>query len=456
MELPKEYLERMQALLGEEYPDYLDSFTAPRVTSLRANTQKISPKELKERLPFLEEAVPWAPEGFYFREGTPSKHPYYFAGLYYLQEASAMAPGAMLPVTPGDRVLDLCGAPGGKATHLGARLAGSGVLYANDLSASRAQAMVKNLERFGIRNCYVTAEAPEKLAEHFPFFFDKILVDAPCSGEGMFRREPAMVKDWVQRGPSYYQPLQRGILTSAAAMLRPGGMLLYSTCTFSREEDEENVEWLLQTCPDLSLVSLPDGCGLSEGDLPGAGRIWPQRARGEGHFLALLQKSRDSGEKGEKTGGGEPGRRCGCKGRRTLAEAAADFAPLLSGEWRDKPVTEEKDALYLLPEGTEKTAGIRYLRTGLLLGTRKNGRFTPSPALALALSGDAFENCVDFSGQDGRVIRYLKGETVTGEGALSKGGDGWTLVLVDGFPLGWAKRSGSALKNKYPPGWRWQ
>lgn len=462
MELPKEYLVRMQELLGEEYPEYLDSFSKARVTALRTNTRKISPEELKARMPFLEESVPWAPEGFYFSGGktkdsaqvTPAKHPYYFAGLYYLQEASAMSPGAMLPVEPGDRVLDLCGAPGGKATHLGARLAGTGVLFANDISASRAQAMVKNLELFGIENSYVTAETPEKLAQSFPSYFDKILVDAPCSGEGMFRRESAMVKDWVQKGPSYYQPVQREILTSAVSMLEPGGMLLYSTCTFSREEDEDNVAWLLRTFPELTVLPLPGNRGFSEGFLPGTGRIWPQRARGEGHFLALLQKE-GGGNRGkavEETQDWTGKQRSG----RTFAEAAPDFAPLFGSAWQDKPVSEEKDSLYLLPEGAQKRAGIRYLRTGLFLGSRKNGRFTPSPALALALQKEDFSNRVDFSGSDGRVIRYLKGETVACEGVPSSGEDGWTLVLVDGFPLGWAKRSKDTLKNKYHPGWRWQ
>ncbi|WP_434309038.1 RsmB/NOP family class I SAM-dependent RNA methyltransferase [Hominifimenecus sp. rT4P-3] len=455
MELPNDYLRRMEAMLGAEYSDYLASFSDQRVTSLRTNTRKIQPEDLKSRLPFLEEAVPWASEGFYFQEGVPSKHPYYFAGLYYLQEASAMSPGAMLPIVPGDRVLDLCGAPGGKATHLGARLAGTGVLFANDISASRAQAMVKNLELSGIGNCYVTAETPEKLAENFPSYFDKILVDAPCSGEGMFRRDPAIIKDWIERGPAYYQPIQREILTSAVKMLRPGGMLLYSTCTFSKEEDEDNVSWLLHDFPEIKLQPIPQRPGISEGFLPGTGRIWPHRVRGEGHFLALFQKE-TAGEARFSKEAAVHGQPFYQKKSRPFSVAAPDFAPILSGEWGERPVWEEKGNLYFLPPEAEKKARIRYLRTGLFLGTCKDGRFTPSPALALVLKPDEYPNRVDFSASDERAIRYLKGETVTCEGSSCAGADGWTLVLFDGFPLGWAKRNKTTLKNKYNPGWRWQ
>lgn len=464
MELPEEYLKRMRQILKDAFPAYLASLEEERVRSLRVNTGKIQPDRLRQLLPFLGDAVEWCPEGIYIRDGNLSKHPYYGAGLYYLQEASAMAPGAFLPVEPGDWVLDLCGAPGGKATQLGVRLGGTGLLAANDISASRAQAMVKNLELFGIPNCLVTAEPPDRLAAAFPESFHKILVDAPCSGEGMFRRDASLVRDWERRGPQYYQPLQREILSQAVSMLRPGGQLLYSTCTFSLEEDEENVCWLLHTFPDLALVPLPPEHGICAGEVPGTLRLWPHRVRGEGHFLALFRKQ--SAEEGSSGAAALSSRLFASAPRfkgaddrgktLSLAQAAPEFAPLLGPRWQTLPLTEQRDNLYWLPPGFPHTAGLRCLRTGLLLGSRKKGRFQPSQAWAMALRQEDFGAWVDYSPADTRVLRYLKGETITCQDVPVSGPEGWVLVCAGGFPLGWAKRSGDTLKNKYNPGWRWQ
>ena len=221
--LPESFQIQMQALLGDEYGAYLESFDVPPGVGLRVNTAKWSPADAAGHLNVPLRPVPWTDNGFYCdgRERL-AKDPYYYAGLYYLQEPSAMAPARFLPVKPGDRVLDLCAAPGGKSTELGVRLRGEGLLWANDISSSRAKALLKNLERFGVANLCVSSETPERLAERYPGFFDSVLVDAPCSGEGMFRRDPDMVKDWEKRGPAYYAPLQREILRQAAALLRPG------------------------------------------------------------------------------------------------------------------------------------------------------------------------------------------------------------------------------------------
>ena len=234
----------MKAILGEEYDDFLAGFEKPRHYGLRVNTAKITVEEFKELVPFHLTQIPWVENGFYYEEeDAPTRHPYYYAGLYYLQEPSAMAPAALLPVDPGDRVLDLCAAPGGKSTELGARLKGQGLLVSNDISNSRAKALLKNLELAGVSNLCVTSETPEKLADVFGPFFDKILVDAPCSGEGMFRKDPDLIKSWQEHGPSYYAPIQRQILSQAVRMLKPGGYLLYSTCTFAACEDEDTVHW---------------------------------------------------------------------------------------------------------------------------------------------------------------------------------------------------------------------
>ena len=243
MYLPLEYVEKMKALLGEtEFAAYLDSFVEGRFYGLRANTLKITPEALQEKGIFGLKPIPWCASGFYYDgEERPAKHPYYHAGLYYLQEPSAMSPAAILPIEEGDFVLDLCAAPGGKTTQLGARLQGSGLLVANDISAGRAKTLLKNVELAGIRNAVVLSETPERIAQRLPLFFDKILVDAPCSGEGMFRKEPDMVKSWNQEMLDFCRTEQAKILEACAPMLKPGGMLLYSTCTFSPEENEKSI-----------------------------------------------------------------------------------------------------------------------------------------------------------------------------------------------------------------------
>lgn len=236
-QLPEEYLQHMKCLLGEEeYLNYIKSFDNGRYQGLRANGIKLAPEELKDLAPWTLEKIPWIPNGFYYDENVkPAKDPYYYAGLYYLQEPSAMTPASTLPVNPGDRVLDLCAAPGGKSTELGAKLKGKGILISNDISNSRAKALLKNLELAGVSNFCVTSESPERLSQCFPEFFDKILVDAPCSGEGMFRKERDMIKEWMERGPSHYAKIQKGIMEEAVKMLKPGGYLMYSTCTFSMD-----------------------------------------------------------------------------------------------------------------------------------------------------------------------------------------------------------------------------
>ena len=256
MNVPVKYTK--QSLLGAEYGAYLDSLEQERFFGLRANTLKISPETLAEKGLFRIAPVPWCAEGFYYDgKERPAKHPYYHAGLYYLQEPSAMTPAAALPVSKGDRVLDLCAAPGGKTTQLAAKLGRTGVLFANDVSAGRAKTLLKNVELAGIRNAVVLSERPERLAEKFPGFFDKILVDAPCSGEGMFRKEPEMVKSWNDAMLDFCRKEQAKILEACAGLLCSGGLLLYSTCTFSLEENEESISVFLQNHPEFRTHPIP-------------------------------------------------------------------------------------------------------------------------------------------------------------------------------------------------------
>lgn len=454
VQLPEAFEKRMQELLGAEYESFAKGYETEHAAGLRVNTMKLSPEEFAAAAPVSVRPIPWISNGFYYDADAaqPAKHPYYFAGLYYIQEPSAMTPAAVLPVQPGERVLDLCAAPGGKSTELAAKLCGKGVLVSNDISNSRAKALLKNLELFGTKNAVVISEPPAKLAERFTGYFDKILVDAPCSGEGMFRKSPAIMKNWEQYGVLYYQKLQREILPSAVRMLRPGGMLLYSTCTFSPEEDEDTLAFLLREFPELSMADTQLSYeGFSQGrpewvngpeEIKKAIRIWPHRMEGEGHFVALLKKSETAAAEAPVYETVKPAK---------LSEEAKEFLSRLGIALDDSRIIAREDRLYLLPEKLPSLSGLRILRSGLLLGEMKKNRFEPSQALASALKASEYNNCYLLSAEDEEVIRYLKCETITAKTEIR---DGFVLVCVDGYPLGWGKAVKGVIKNKYLPGWR--
>ncbi|MGL5435413.1 MAG: RsmF rRNA methyltransferase first C-terminal domain-containing protein [Lachnospiraceae bacterium] len=460
MKLPEAFLDNMKQLLGEEYDAWLASYDEEPVPGLRINLTKCDCLSWENQInPFSTARIPWTANGYYYQsEEKPSRHPFYYAGLYYLQEPSAMLPAQLLPVHPGDRVLDICAAPGGKSTELAARLAGEGLLVANDISNSRAQALLKNLELFGISNMLVTSEAPDKLADTFGRFFDKILVDAPCSGEGMFRKDPALIRSWEDRGPEYYVPIQREILKQSVRMLAPGGYLLYSTCTFASAEDEDNINWLLEQEPSLELSAIP----LFDGAEPGADgspviRLFPHKIKGEGHFAALLRKKEETEPAEGDHAFTDRNPAAGNEKELRFLDKETDLSAFL--DQLGRPLDRSRmmirnDQIYYLPAMFDRRWKLRYLRTGLLLGECRRGRFGPSQALAMALSQQDFCNTLSFSSADERTIRYLKGETVAvyDHEHIDKG---WCLVCVDGFPLGWAKSNGRTLKNKYYPGWRW-
>ena len=447
MKLPERFEQEMKELLREDYPAYRDSLSVPPGHGLRVNENRISTEDflmLWEKsggAPLLP--VPWIHNGFFVpEEASLSGHPFYHAGLYYLQDPSAMTPAEVLPVEAGDYVLDLCAAPGGKATELCAKLRGTGLLYANDISASRAKALKKNLELFGAQQAFVTAEEPERLAEHFPEFFDKVLIDAPCSGEGMFRVQPKMMQYWEENGPEAYAPVQKELLESAAKLLRPGGLLLYSTCTFSVLEDEAQIDGFLQRHPEFSFEpaaayegfsSLPDRYGLRT-DPRSEIRIYPHRMRGEGQFLALLRK-------------------------------AGEHVP-----YPPRPVLpwSRKEEQYLLPEGHLPVPGIHYLMTGLFLGTKKKERMEYAQSCAMTRTKENWPVCLDLPLSDARVLKYLRQETLAlteeeaerlsaapsgrPSGKKEKAPD--VLVMTEGLPLGFARRSGLILKNRRNPAWR--
>ncbi|MBU5470320.1 RsmB/NOP family class I SAM-dependent RNA methyltransferase [Falcatimonas sp. MSJ-15] len=458
MNLPKQFTDSMKVLLKDEYEDYIKSFEEPRIYGLRVNTSKISVEDFLKISPFKLRQIPWIENGFFYSEDDrPAKHPYYFAGLYYLQEPSAMTPANLLPVTPGERVLDLCAAPGGKSTELAAKLAGEGLLVSNDISATRAKALLKNLELFGISNMAVVCEMPQKLAEYFPEYFDKILIDAPCSGEGMFRKDNKLIKAWLSNGPEFYSNLQKTIVTEAVKMLKPGGLMIYSTCTFSMCEDEQQIQYILDQCPEMSVVPLEKKEGFCDGmyelagtskETKGCVRLFPHKIEGEGHFVALLKKD---GELKEDLNGKRL--------ESNVKKVPEEITEFLKHIYRDYNMDELQifdTRAYIVPKELGSLKGLKYLRTGLLLGEIKKNRFEPSQALAMSLKMNEFDSVIDLNVDDARVIKYLKGETIDVDDIQTARDSGWQLVCVDGCPLGFGKLVNGTLKNKYLSGWRWQ
>ncbi len=459
--LPEAFLERMKGMLKEEFEAFLESFGEERSFGLRVNEGKISCEEFEEKVPFPVERIPWVKNGYFYKEESrPSRCAFYQAGLYYLQEPSAMTPAECLPVEPGEYVLDLCAAPGGKATALGAKLKGQGILAANDISTSRARALLRNIELFGIPNVCVLSEPPERLKRVFPEFFHKILLDAPCSGEGMFRKEEALARDWSPEKSEKLSLLQKDLILTAWDMLRPGGMLLYSTCTFAPCEDEGVISHLLSRHPEAEVLPLPEYQGFSKG-VPAWGggeealcrcvRIFPHKMKGEGHFLALIKK---------------PGAAL-MDPPAVFREFSGDARKWIDGFFREIGLTSlggqpfdwsrvevRGEKVYYLPPAALPLRGLNFLRNGLYLGDLKKNRFEPSQPLALAIRKEEAQRILSLDLHDERLKRYLKGETLEiapGEAAASKG---WHLLCAEGYPLGFGKLVNQVLKNKYPAGWR--
>lgn len=509
--LPEKFLERMQNMLGEEYPAFLESLSGKRYRALRLNPLKTRIQEGKEKLPFALSPVPWTKNGFYYEEEEqPGKHPYHEAGLYYIQEPSAMAPvpclmeertsaaaipeqqedvsAAVIPeqqeehvsaaVMPeqqeehvsSERILDLCAAPGGKSTQIAEYMRGRGMLITNEIHPQRAKILSENIERMGISNAIVLNETPESLSKKFIAFFDRILVDAPCSGEGMFRKNDNAGEEWSEENVALCAERQDGILDCAATMLKPGGRLVYSTCTFAPAEDEGSVSRFLEAHPDFYLEKEE--------------RLMPHKVKGEGHFLAVLH--REGGQlSSAATAGTEKSLALkDCKEFLDFAKEALTIPveELTAG----KILLRFGEQLYLAPAETPSLRGLKVLRPGLHLGTVKKNRFEPSHALALFLKKEQVVNGINLAGDGTAVRKYLEGQTltigagcdvemadiitrgrtaaeqadtITREGRSAGQADvsmpkGWCLVCVDGYSLGWGKAAGAVLKNHYPKGLR--
>ena len=483
--LPEKFLERMQNMLGEEYPAFLESLSGKRYRALRLNPLKTRIQEGKEKLPFALSPVPWTKNGFYYEEEEqPGKHPYHEAGLYYIQEPSAMAPvpclmeepasAAAIPeqqedvsaaATPeqqeepvsSERILDLCAAPGGKSTQIAEYMRGRGMLITNEIHPQRAKILSENIERMGISNAIVLNETPESLSKRFIAFFDRILVDAPCSGEGMFRKNDNAGEEWSEENVALCAERQDGILDCAATMLKPGGRLVYSTCTFAPAEDEGSVSRFLETHPDFCLEKEE--------------RLMPHKIKGEGHFLAVLH--REGGQLSSAATAGTE-KSLTLKDCREFLDFAKEALTIPAEELTEgKILLRFGEQLYLAPAETPSLRGLKVLRPGLHLGTVKKNRFEPSHALALFLKKEQVVHAVNLVCDGTAVRKYLEGQTLTiGEGCdvemahiITRGRmaaeqadvslpKGWCLVCVDGYSLGWGKAAGAVLKNHYPKGLR--
>ncbi len=439
--LPREFCDKMQRLLDAEYSAFLAAYDQPAVAGLRINPLKTP---MPPALPFSLTPVPWAKDGYYYPQNQrPGLHPWHEAGLYYLQEPSAMAPVSLLQPQPGERILDLCAAPGGKSTQIAAAMQNRGLLISNEIHPKRAQILSRNMERMGVTCGIVLSEHPAKLAKRFGGYFHRILVDAPCSGEGMFRREPEAAAQWQPDSPSACRRRQGEILSSAAAMLMPGGRLVYSTCTFSPEENEGTIADFLTHHPEFSLVAAdqpwfssgrPSWISCGHPELTLTCRLWPHKLKGEGHFAAVLQKQ-----------GGETGLLPPMREDPLPTEYAAFCGESLSVSLPGKPWMMGQTLCYL-PQQTPSLDGLNVLRAGLIVGTVQKGRFIPGHALALHLS-DGVQK-VNFAPDSQEIGLYLQGST------LPTSCTGWTLVCAGGLSLGWAKGAGGTLKNHYPKGLR--
>lgn len=440
MNLPIEFCERMRELTGDEYDDFIKSYDTQINKGVRINTLKCS-----DSLPILNscEKIQWCEDGYYADNlSINGNHPYHASGVLYFQEPSAMAVACGMPIDENPKILDLCAAPGGKTTHIGARMKNCGLLVSNEIIPKRASILSENVERIGLTNTIVTNESPRKLSERFEGFFDGIIVDAPCSGEGMFRKEPQAVEEWSVNHTLSCAVRQKNILDDAYKMLKCGGYIMYSTCTFSYDENELVVQYMIdkynmQLCHIDGLDMLSNGIGEGMQDCR---RIFPHRNKGEGHFMALLRRTEEI----------KPAK-VHQKKKEKQKNAQLDLAVKLYREFETNALNTKLDGefvlfgdnLYLMPEYINLDK-LRVLRCGLHLGIIKRNRFEPSHALSHALPADTYINRIEFSLNSDEIKRYMHGET------LSNSTNGWCIITTDGYSIGWGKGSNGIIKNHYP------
>ena len=459
--LPEDYHSLIQRLLGDDAPRFFQAMIEASHSGLRLNPKKTRISFLEKSLGVPFQPAPWEENGYSYPDYPGlGKHPFHAAGLYYLQEPSAMAPVGILDPQPGERILDLCAAPGGKTTQILDRMKGEGYLLANDPNPRRVQALARNIERWGARNIAVVSETPDRLSDHFGEYFDRVLVDAPCSGEGTFRSHPAEIKKWSLKYVNRCATIQDEILWYASKMVRPGGTLVYSTCTFNQEENEGVIERFLSKRTEFSLESFPQKPGFSSGkpltrqekfDLTKTVRIWPHLAPGEGHFIARLRKA---GE-GENTPqlAETQGKEASTEKieiyrdfyQNTLVETAntADLAP------DNSHLEVFGSQLYFISPNAPSLRGLNVIHWGYWMGNFRSGRFIPSPALASGMNPADIQTVLEFSLDDPQLKTYLRGSPIKIQEGWDKPRD-WVLVCAEGTPIGWGKIQGDRLKSHFP------
>ena len=458
--LPEIFINQMKQLLGGEYVPFISSYDDQSKKAIRLNRLKKSISgEMCAPYDKSCQSLPWCPEGFtYPPDARPAKTISYHAGIFYIQEPSAMLPVEILGVETGMKVLDLCAAPGGKSTQIAGHLQGEGLLVSNDSSPSRIHALVKNIERAGVTNAIVLTEQPWKLAQRFGGYFDRVLVDAPCSGEGMFRRDKDVVKAYAANKPEVCSAMQKEILHHAAGMLKPGGLLVYSTCTFNTTENEDVVRFFLERHRDFSLKSIDhDALGLPQvkeldAGLPFTARVWPHLSPGEGHFVALLEKNSDEVLTQKLAGKIGAAQRKPVANNTSAKEFQAFCQNFLCKQFQQENIIIQGLNIYVAPFAPE-LSGLRVARTGWHVGSVAKDRFTPSHALAMGLAkGDV---CFSVELTEGDAWRYLKGESLAQSAGLDASAreKPWVLVCHHSHPLGWARLVGGRLKNQLPVGW---
>lgn len=446
-QLPTAFTSRMKELLEDEYSEFLECYDSNNFTSLRINTLKTGVEQGMEMLPGIGERVAWCDTGFYYDKDIRfGKHPYHEAGLYYIQEASAMSVVESIGIDKGDYVLDLCSAPGGKATHIASKLNGSGLLVANEYVTSRSKILSQNIERMGVSNCIVTNNSPQELEDIWQEFFDKVVVDAPCSGEGMFRKNSQAIAEWSPQNVTMCSNRQLAILDSAYKMLKCGGKMVYSTCTFSVQENEQVIEEFLLRHSDMQIVDSQRQFSSSKvewtktglEDIVKAQRLFPHHIKGEGHFLCVLAKL-----------DGDNAR------HKSKATKPSKNMLKIYDEWNRKnlnvtlaPTICFGDNLYYLNADMPCIDKVKVLRCGLHLGQIKKDRFEPSHSLAMYLHSDQAQRVINLSCDSKEIIDYFQGNSIETDQK------GWCLVCVDGLSCGWAKADGYMAKNHYPKGLR--
>ena len=434
MILKKDFIEKYTRLLAAEAPAFFETFEKEPVSAFRTNPLKEAQQDFMDKIPNM----PWSYYG-----KVSGKSPEHVSGLVYSQEPAAQIVGQVASPQKGMKVLDLAAAPGGKSTHLLSYLENTGLLVSNEISSKRAKILVENIERFGARNVVVTNESAERLAKVFSAYFDMIVLDAPCSGEGMFRKDPAAIDYWDASYPAQCAQLQREILASAMDMLAPAGQLIYSTCTWSPEENEEIVSWLLENY-DLELVPIDKINGMVDGiGYPETARMYPQHFKGEGQFVAKFRSLAESSRKTIKP------RKTNLN--REQSQLWQDFCKENLQTSFDGFLQVFGDQLYLLPHGLPDLSTLRIARNGLHLGTFKKKRFEPSFALGLTLTSNEVVRRVEISEAD--FIQYAAGNTVSVPLDLP---NGWYQVAIKGNGLGFAKVVSGVLKNNFPKGLRFQ